>query len=135
MWYNDDNLTEKIDFKIKLSIDLTPGIYTFDKESNIGKTRLHNLIKSRESYTNTIASLTFNDVFNKEYVIKNLLEKDECKTIMLDRYDLYNHIDYLDNYKKSKVILIDCKGSSGLKSVLSICKLINEKEKIFVGDN
>lgn len=134
MWYDDKNLIEDINFKVSLKIDLEAGIYAFESESCIGKTRLYSLIKSREIYTNEISALTFNDIHNNEDIIRKLLDKEECKTVFLDRYDLYNYIDYLHEYKTTKVILIDCKGYTGQKTVVSMCKIYNLKDEIFIGD-
>ena len=108
-------------FRVKVKVNLEPGIYEADNESATGKTWLCNLLKQYHAYGQPVAGYTYNDY--KEH----LPLPSDVKLLVMDRYDMYNgaFAKELLALSKTAVVIIDSKyGARGLGLVNSCFVLI-----------
>lgn len=97
-------------YNVKINIKLENGIYTFDRESSTGKTRLYKVLRQYQSVGEPVSAYTYQDK-KLGIPIESVIDSSKFKLIMLDRYDMYNGdaIELIKKHSKNSIILIDCK--------------------------
>lgn len=124
----------KIDkYNVSVDIQLENGIYVFDNESGLGKTRLAKLFKKYQAYGEPVASYTYNDKLIG-IDISNILKPNKFKVILLDRYDMYegDGAELILKCAENAIILIDCKNDISVTADDEWCTIHMEKDKIEV---
>lgn len=110
--------------RVELIFNLSNGIYLFDDQSAIGKTRLAKVMSKYAAYGESVASFTYNDKL-RGISLESFLSSTNAKVILIDRYDMYNEDAYEEMINKSteSVILIDCKGNFSVTDKYEMCLL------------
>lgn len=98
------------DYQIKISVNLDNGLYLFDNESAIGKSRLCSLLKKYRTYGEPVLSYPYDD-FKIHLDIETIMCSSDIKLVVLDRYDMYRGyaLEFLERYSERSIVLIDCK--------------------------
>lgn len=111
----------KIEGNVDLIFDVPNGVYVFDKESAIGKTRLAKLLHEYRVQGKPVASYTYDDVVLGRDM-KEIFDS-KYKIICLDRYDLYNGEgkELIQSRKEDAIILIDCKQGTKIQCSKKTC--------------
>lgn len=108
---------------MRVVIDLEPGVYFFSSDSAIGKTYLAKLLQSRSSRQDFVI-ISYNNYYMIES-LSNVIERQNAKVVLLDRYDMYAESFKNDilKYKDSVIFLIACKRGSTLMAGAYECLL------------
>jgi hypothetical protein len=108
---------------MRVVIDLEPGVYFFSSDSAIGKTYLAKLLQSRSSRQDFVI-ISYNNYYMIES-LSNVIERQNAKVVLLDRYDMYAESFKNDilKYKDSVIFLIACKRGSTLMAGAYECSL------------
>jgi len=98
-------------YRTQILVDAEQGLYIFDDESAIGKTRLYHELKGLQAAGEPVCAIRFDDgVPIRE--LKRWTDEREIKVVMVDRYDMY-HNKELDNLLgelcQKMSVLLDCK--------------------------
>lgn len=103
-------MTELNGYRIKIKIDLTPGIWVFDSEQSTGKTYLCKQLKELETLGEPVGGFTYEDIRLGQSLVE-FLKNPKYDVVMLDRYDMYPNTAHKEirEASESKVVLIDCK--------------------------
>lgn len=107
-----------------IKVDLQNGIYVFNSESAIGKTRLYKELRRNQQYGEAVASYSYED-YLLGVPISNVLIPNKYKLIMLDRYDMYSGegADLISLCKNNSIILIDCKSDLPFSTEYNWCTI------------
>lgn len=95
------------EYRIKINIVLSPGIYLFDNQSALGKTWLFNEMRKHQCEHEDIFTFTYNDLLlHHKFEIG-----DGIKICILDRYDMYEglFVNEIVEASSNCVILVDSK--------------------------
>ena len=124
----------KIDkYNVKVDIQLDNGVYIFDNESALGKTRLAKLLEKYQAYGEPVVSYTYNDKL-RGIDIATVLQPKRFKVILLDRYDMYegDGAELILKCAEDSIVLIDCKNDFSVTAEDEWCTINMEKDKIEV---
>lgn len=105
------NMYENNEFAVNIKVSLDEnGIYVFDSEESIGKTRLFKELRKHQTYGEAVATYTYNDKL-LGHSIEDVLVPEKHRLIMLDRYTMYegDGADLINECAKTSIVLIDCK--------------------------
>lgn len=117
--YANDKYAISINVELKQS-----GIYVFDSESAIGKTRLFKELRKHQTYREAVSTYTYNDKL-LGHRIEDALIPNKYRVIMLDRYDQYegDGAELINECAKTSIVLIDCKVSFSVSTVDKWCTI------------
>ncbi len=120
-------------YNVLVDIQLNNGIYIFDNESGLGKTRLTKLFKKYQAYGEPVVAYTYNDKLIG-VDIASVLNPQKYKVILLDRYDMYegDGAELILKCAENSIILIDCKNDFSVTVDDEWCTINMEKDKIEV---
>lgn len=110
----------------KISIQLNPGIYSFQCMSASGKTYLAKQLKLLRQLGEKVDSFTWYDT-KRGGLAQTLTMSDfpmeELKVLLLDRYDRYAgyFVEELRKLSSTCIVLIDCKESLQFRGAKSCC--------------
>lgn len=108
----------------KIHINLENGLYVFDSQSALGKTRLRKELRKLQQYGMPVSSYSYED-YQLGIPIESILDSKKFNLILLDRYDMYKGtgIDLIKECAKKSIILIDCKGDLGFSAEYYWCTI------------
>ena len=117
----------------ELVFSIENGLYVFDNESAIGKTRLCKALRECQKYGEPVASYTYDDKLLNMH-INSILVPNKYKVIMLDRYDMYNGdgAELIKECAKNSIVLIDCKSNLAVSTDDEWCSIQMEPNRIEV---
>lgn len=118
---------------VELIFSLENGLYLFEPEASTGKTRLCKEIRKHQQYGEDIASYSYEDK-QSGIDIQTVLNSDQYKVIMLDRYDMYNGdgAELIKECAKHSIVLIDCKSGLNFVADDDLCMIEMTPSKIEV---
>lgn len=98
-------------YRTQIVVDAEQGLYIFDDESAIGKTRLYHELKGLQAAGEPVCAIRYDDGVPIQE-LKKWTDGREMKVVMVDRYDMYQNPE-LDELLKGLcqrvVVLLDCK--------------------------
>lgn len=120
----------------KIIINLPAGLFSFQRESAVGKTYLSKQLRELRGLGEPVDSFSVEDLRrgNLEHALSaSDMSVWDLKVLLLDRYDLYTRRFEDEIYKLGKTctVLIDCKHSSYLQDVHD-CKIVRDLTTIEV---
>ena len=117
------------DYTLDIKIDVPNGLYVFECESGIGKTRLFEYLRMLQIYGEPVKTFTYDDKKLYSASVESSLESNKYAVIMLDRYDMYNGdgAEVLKECAKNSIVLIDCKELLRIDTEEEVC-FINMSE-------
>lgn len=104
-------------FRTQILIDAKQGLYIFDDESAIGKTRLYHELKSLQAAGEPVCAVRYDDGVPIQE-LRRWTDEREIKVVMVDRYDMYQsrELDMLLGQLCQKLtVLLDCKRGTAIK--------------------
>lgn len=103
-------------YRTQIVVDAGLGIYIFDDESAIGKTRLYHELKSLQTAGEPVCAIRYDDGVPIQE-LERWTDEREMKVVMVDRYDMYNNKE-LDNLLEilcqKMSVLLDCKRGTAI---------------------
>lgn len=103
-------------FRTQIVVDAGHGLYIFDDESAIGKTRLYHELKDLQAAGEPVCAIRYDDGVPIQE-LRRWTQEHEMKVVMVDRYDMYQSQE-LDNLLKSLYrkmsVLLDCKRGTAI---------------------
>lgn len=121
------------EYTIEIVIPLENGIFVFDENSAIGKTRLCNELKELRKLGEPVIGYTYNDD-QLGIDLPKLVNDVDPKVILLDRYDMYNGLfdEQMVEWAKTAVVLVDCKCELNINYAAEWCNINMEPARIEV---
>ena len=121
-------------FRTQIVVDAEVGLYIFDDESAIGKTRLYHELKDLQAAGEPVCAIRYDDGVPIQE-LKRWTEKHEMKVIMVDRYDMYQSEELdslLRNLCKETSVLLDCKRGTAISCDDETAFMTMERNRIEV---
>ena len=121
----------------EVQINLSNGIYVFQRESGAGKSYLAERLHSLRGIGEPVDSFSFSDLKKFGSLEEALNGVDftlgELKVILFDRYDQYvgKFTETIQELGHTCIILVDCKGLTQLGDV-NMCDISFDKVRIEV---
>lgn len=121
----------------EVHIRLSNGVYVFQKESGAGKSYLAERLHALRGVGEPVDSISISDLKkfgNPEEALSGVdFKLSDLQVVMFDRYDLYagKFTEVIQALANTCIVLVDCKGLSGLGAV-SRCNISFSKTEIEV---
>ena len=77
-------------YRTQIVVDAKQGLYIFDDESAIGKTRLYHELKGLQVAGEPVCAIRYDDGVPIQE-LKRWTDEREIKVVMVDRYDMYQN--------------------------------------------
>ncbi len=120
-------------YNVNIRIELENGLYIFNNQASIGKTRLCKTLKELRRLNEPVIGYTYGDD-KLGIILTELILDVKPIVIMLDRYDMYNgeFNDKILEWAKYSIVLIDCKGDLNIAVNADWCTIEMGPQKIEV---